>query len=680
MENTLIYSLFRVSILLFLLASTVSIMLMKREILCNALSNAICMMASLSSAVASVLYIATGAGNITIVAIQSSLSFLSVELTVDKLSAIFVLALSVLTLCVSLYSIGYSSHYIGKRKVWLFQLLYVSFILSMFLVFTSANAVFFYVSWEVMSLLSYFLVIFESEQKANQRAGTLYIIMTHIAAAFLLIAFALIYYYTQSFDLWGGSETIPDSVKNILFLLFLVGFGTKAGVIPFHIWLPYAHPAAPSNVSALMSGIMIKTGIYGLIRFVLCFLGVEQTWWGIVLLCIGVISAVLGIAYALIEENIKRLLALSSVENIGIILIGLGACFLATSKNNAFLSGLALTALLLHTVNHALFKSGLFLGAGAIQYSTHTKNMEALGGLIKKMPITAGFVLLFSLSISAVVPLNGFIGEWLTYQSLFASIAPGKALLNIVSILTIGALGLTGALVGACFVKFYGISFLGLPRSDEAKNAKEVPTSMTIGMGILATLCLMIGLFPWQMLQIIDKVVISVTSCSVAAHLEGKLLVASDSLNLFGSSISPPAILIAGALLSLLSLFVIRIIGGKYVERKNGTWDCGFTGLNSRTQYTATGFSKPIKIVFRLLYRPSRKIEVKGSLKYHPESIEYSTTSESIFETHLYHPLYQKVKMISRQAKFRIQTGSIHSYLLYIFCVVVILMAYNSIV
>jgi formate hydrogenlyase subunit 3/multisubunit Na+/H+ antiporter MnhD subunit len=550
----------------------------------------------------------------------------------------------------------------------------------MIFVFTSSNAVVFYVSWEVMSLLSYFLVIFESEHKENQKAGTLYIIMTHIAAAFLLIAFAVIYHYTQSFDLFGSSEAIPGFTKNILFLLFLVGFGTKAGVIPLHIWLPYAHPAAPSNVSALMSGIMIKTGIYGLIRFVFCYLGVEQTWWGTLLLCLGAVSAVLGIAYAFIEQNIKRLLALSSVENIGIILMGLGVCFIAETRDNPLLAGLALAASLLHTANHALFKGGLFLGAGSIQYATHTKNMEDLGGLIKKMPVTAVFVLAFSLAISAMVPFNGFIGEWLTYQSLFATIGAGQAGLNIILILTIAALGLTGALAAACFVKLFGISFLGLPRSDHAENAKEVPVSMRIGMGILAVFCLVIGLFPMLLLRIIDGVVVSVTGHALVPHLEGGFFLAADSLNISGSRISPIVILIAVILITLFCLVIIRLIGGKYVERKYGTWDCGFEGLNSRMQYTATGFSKPIKIVFRMLYRPSRETQVKGTQKYHPESIEYTTTSESVFETYLYRPLYRKVKLLSRRTKFQIQTGSIHSYLLYIFIAVVALMAYNSFV
>ena len=240
----------------------------------------------------------------------------------------------------------------------------------MIFVFTSSNAVFFYIAWEAMSLLSYFLVIFESERIENQRAGTLYIVMTHIATAFLLIGFMISYSYTKSFDLFGNSDAIPDGAKTMIFILFLLGFGTKAGAIPVHIWLPYAHPAAPSNVSALMSGIMIKTAIYGLIRFVLDFLGIQQAWWGGLLIGLGIISAVLGVAYALMEHDLKRLLAYHSVENIGIILIGLGVSFTALAQGSQLIGSLALTASILHTLNHTLFKGGLFLGAGSIHYAT----------------------------------------------------------------------------------------------------------------------------------------------------------------------------------------------------------------------------------------------------------------------------------------------------------------------
>ncbi|HVI40826.1 MAG TPA: proton-conducting transporter membrane subunit, partial [Anaerovoracaceae bacterium] len=445
-----------------------------------------------------------------------------------------------------------------------------------------------------------------------------------------------------------------------------------------HIWLPYAHPAAPSNVSALMSGIMIKTAIYGLIRFVLCYLHIQHTWWGVLILCVGVISAVLGVAYALMEHNIKRLLAFHSVENIGIILIGLGISFVAFSQGNEFLGGLALAASLLHTFNHTLFKGGLFLGAGSIQYATHTKDIEKLGGLIKKMPVTAVMVLCFSLAISAIVPFNGFISEWLTYQSLLSIIIPGQTGINILSILSIAALAMSGALAAACFVKLFGISFLGKPRSESSFNATEVPASMNVGMGILAAFCLVIGLFPMLFLKVIDKVVFSLSGTTVTGELQGGFLIAYYPISVSGNSITPVEILFALAIIILAAGAVIRLVGGKVTERKYGTWDCGFGELSPRMQYTATGFTKPLRIVLRILYRPGRALEIEeGDSSYFPASKKYSVWTEPVFEKYVYGPLLNAVKKFSLRIKSSVQTGSTHAYLVYIFITVLALMLYN---
>lgn len=677
MEINMASNLFQTSILLYLLASAVSIALIKRDKVCNIVSNILCIAAAGCGVAVSIIKMLFVGGSINIAVFKSIIPFITIEMKIDNLSAFFLLSLSILVVCVSIYSIGYISHYIGKRNVGLFYFLYSLFIASMIFVFTSANAVFFFISWETMSLLSYFLVIFESEQEENKKAGVLYIVMTHIATAFLLAGFMINYHYTQSFDIFGSSSAIPDFAKNIVFLLFLIGFGTKAGIIPLHIWLPRAHPAAPSNVSALMSGIMIKTAIYGLIRFVFCYLGVESTWWGITILVIGIISAVLGVAYAFVESNIKKLLAYSSIENIGIIFIGLGVGFIAYAQNNLTVSALAICACLFHCFNHTLFKGSMFLSAGSILYSTHTKEMDELGGLIKKMPVTALFVLFGALSISAIVPFNGFISEWLTYQSLFASIIPEQAGINILSIIAVAALAMAGALALASAVKLFGISFLGKPRSKHASEAEEVPCLMNIGTGTLVALCLIVGLFPMLILKLIDGTVLSLTGTSIFEQLEGGFLIAYMPLNVSGNSISPLALILALAAIIIIALLILRVIGGKYLERKYGTWDCGFEALNSKMQYTSTGFSKPIKIVFRILFRPSRETHVTGSQPYHPETIEYTVSSESIIEKYFYNPFYEKITKYSKKIKYTVQTGNVRIYLLYIFLAVVILMAYN---
>lgn len=675
----LLQSLIQISLLLFFTGSLTALALNKTDRLCNLVSNAFCIASSILLMIASVMKILKGHDVIQIKLFESTFSYIDLTLTIDGLSAVFLIALSVLTMCVSIYSIGYMSVYYGKRNVGLFNFLYIFFILSMVLVFTSSNTIFFYVAWEVMSLISYFLVIYESEHVENQRAGILYIVMTHIGTAFLLIGFLVCYSYTGSLNMFGSSVAIPDAAKSLIFILFLVGFGTKAGAIPVHIWLPYAHPAAPSNISALMSGIMIKTAIYGLIRFVLGFLGIGQAWWGGLIVGLGIISAVLGVAYALIEHDIKRLLAYHSVENIGIILIGMGVGFTALAHGNAAIGSLALVASILHTFNHTLFKGGLFLGAGSIHYATGTKDIEKLGGLIKNMPFSALFILCFSLAISAIIPFNGFISEWLTYQSIFSYIAPGQAVVNVLFILAVAALGLAGALAAACFVKLFGISFLGLPRSGCASNAKEVPLPMNMGIGILATLCLTIGVFPLFVAGLIDRAVAGLTGFSVFNQLKGGFIFTWYSMEVSGSRITPSEILVIILALAALTLAGIRIFGGRYIERKYGTWDCGFEALNARMQYTAAGFSKPIKIVFRILFRPSRRTEIKGGV-YHPNSIEYVMDSESIFEKYFYLPAFIRVKLFSRRTKFLVQTGNIQNYLIYIFITVLALLAYNKFV
>lgn len=669
----------KVSVLLFAFAAFTALILLKWHKICNITGNILCIIASLFGMTASFIHLLNGEEKITVAALKTEIPILSFDMVLDRLSAFFVLGLCILVLCVSVYSIGYVSHYYGKRNVGLFNFLYSTFILSMFFVMTAGNVVFFFVAWEAMAMLSYYLVVFESEQVEKQKAGTLYIIMTHIGTAFLMIAFMLMYSYTKSFDMFGNTSAIPAAARNIMFVLFLAGFGVKAGVIPVHIWLPYAHPAAPGNISALMSGIMIKTAVYGILRFVLTYLGVEKTWWGVAILVIGMVSAVLGVAYAFVEKNIKRLLAYSSIENMGIIFMGMGVAFIAFSRGNQAIGALALAASLFHTFNHTLFKGGLFLGAGSVHFSTHTLNMEHLGGLIKKMPVTAVFMLGGALSISAIVPFNGFASEWLTLQSLFCSIAPDQAALNITAILSVAALAIAGALAAACFVKLFGISFLGIGRTEHALQAAEVPVIMNIGTGLLIVPCFIIGLFPMLFLQLTDNLVKELAGRSIAGKVSGPLLMADYTSQVSGNSISPFTIFVALVVLILSALLVLRLVGGRYAERKYGTWDCGFEELNSRMQYSATGFSKPIEIVFRMLFRPSRKLKVEGDLPYHPETMEYSTTMESVFEKYIYTPVLRFIRNASKRIKFSVQTGSVHMYLIYIFITVLALMLFNRI-
>ena len=672
------------SIFLYLAAVFAAILFSRRHNICTVTTQALCIAASLAGAASAATFLLSGQEGFGVTPFEASVPFIRVTIAVDHLSALFLLMLSILTFCVSIYSIGYLSNYYGKRNIGLFHFLYSSFILSMILVFTADDAIYFFLTWELMAVISYFLVVFESEQEENRRAGLVYVVMTHLGSAFLLIAFMLMYYYTNSFSLSPVStEQIPESGRNLLFLLFLIGFGTKAGIIPLHIWLPYAYPAAPGNISALMSGIMSKTAVYGLLRFVFLYLGITTPWWGTVILLLGVSSAIFGVLYAYIEQNIQRLIAYSSIENMGIIFIGLGTGFLSLSQGNNMIGALALTAALLHCFNHSLFKGGLFLGIGSVHYATNTKNLEELGGLIKRMPLTSVFVLVCALSISAVVPFNGFIGEWLTYQAIFAGIASSKAALSITYILSAAALALTGALAAACFIKLFGITFLGLPRSKKAAEALDVPLTMNMGVGILASLCLVAGLFPQFIISFINRPVIAIAKKDLSDVLHNGFLGGYCPLRLEDTAHEAGAsslfIFLAGAIIIVMALVLMRLMGGKYRERSFGTWDCGFKELNSRMQYSGTAFSKPIQIAFKIFYQSSRELRRTGEDPYHPVTMNYEIRTESLFEKYFYVPILTWVTSLSKRLKFMIQTGSVHTYLLYIFITVLVLMLYNRI-
>lgn len=680
MDSYSVTWLFRAVIILLAAAALCSLACGKSHKLANVLPNVICAAAAACGVVGATAVLLPGAETTPILSLGTSVPLLSLEMSVDKLSAFFVLTLSVLTLAVSLYSLGYLRHYYGRRNVGLFNFLYAAFILSMLVVITADNTLFFFLAWEMMSVVSYFLVAFEHEKQETVKASTLYVIMTHVAAALMLVSFMVVYSCTGSFAMDADTSVIPPAVQSLIFVLLLIGFGTKAGIVPLHIWLPRAHPAAASNVSALMSGVMIKTAVYGLIRFGIGLLDSCPAWWGIAIIIIGIISALGGIFYALMESNIKRLLAYSSIENIGIIMMGLGLAFYAYARENQVLFALALLACLLHTFNHALFKGGLFMGAGAVQYATGSKNLDDLGGLMKKMPVTGFFMLCFSLAVSAIVPFNGFIGEWLTYQAFFANIANGSVGGNILCILGVAGLAMTGALAAVCFVKLLGVGFLGKPRTEAAENASEVPTPMLLGMTLLATLCLALGLLPKTVINLLDGVVTDLAGVSLLSQMQGNWFITYCTLNFNINAISPIALVAACVIIAGLAWLFIRIIGGKYRQVTYNTWDCGYRALNPRMQYSAAGFTKPLRIVFRFLYRPKRRlIAEEGDSEYFPQSLEYRVETEHIFEKYIYVPLLSKLQQFSTRVKDAIQNGSTHRYLLYILLTVIVLLVYNRV-
>ena len=610
---------------------------------------------------------------------RQSLPFGAMALRADMLSAFFLGVISLIAAAVSVYSLGYATEYIGRRNLGLLVSLYNLFLLSMAGVVLSSHALLFLFFWEGMSLTTYFLINYEHEEPSTRRAAYLYVVMTHLGTALLTVMFVMLFSHTGSFSFGAfrdPASRLPAAVQSLVFLCATIGFGVKAGIIPFHIWLPEAHPAAPSNISALMSGVMIKMGIYGMVRVYFDFLGPDiPAWWGILILIVAVTSSVLGVLYALMEHDLKRLLAYHSIENIGIILMGVGGALLFASLGNRLLASLALLAGLYHVLNHATFKGLLFLGAGSVLHATHTRNIEELGGLIKRLPWTAFFFLIGAAAISALPPLNGFVSEWLTFQALLLGFHLSDLAVKIAVPLTVALLALTGALAAACFVKAFGITFLGLPRSASAESARESSFSMIAAMGSLALLCVVFGVAPGLVVSVLDPLVGSLpgTHASGQVLLKGGLMLIPQAN---ASSVSPLAL---GALIIAVTLVPVSagfLLGGRMRRRVVMTWACGLQRTGPRMQYTATGFSKPIRMIFSNIFRARHEIEISEETSpYFRPDITYELKMESLFLKYLYEPAYRVIIGSARMAR-RIQTGHIQTYLAYIFLTLVLLLLF----
>ena len=609
---------------------------------------------------------------------------LGIEFYIDGMAAFFMLIIGLVTLAVSIYSIGYSSEYYGKRSVRALGFLFNLFVLSMLLVPVSNNVFSFLVFWEAMSLASFFLVIYEHENEDNIKSGMTYIIMTHLGTAFILGSFLVMYVQTgsMSFDSFRNpSSPFPSYTKDIVFILALIGFGTKAGLVPFHIWLPQAHPSAPSNVSALMSAVMIKTAIYGLARITLDFAVPDSpasAWWGMILVVAGSSSCLIGVLYAAVEKDIKRALAYHSIENIGIIVLGLGLSVVFSSFGLRSLASLALLASMYHTLNHAVFKSLLFMGAGSIIFSTHTRKIEQLGGLVKKMPWTAFFFLIGAIAISGLPPLNGFVSEWLTLQALLSSYQIPNLTLQIAISFASIAFALTIGLAIATFVKIFGISFLARPRSEYAEHAKEVPRSMLAGMGIAAAMCVIFGIATFVVTEMItlsfglDSQFSSISPFSLLTVPYS----AGGSEAVSSMSMPAVAIIMGSVAAAILGFMFASGSGRKAARRIYSTWDCGFGELNQRMEYTASSLSQPIRTVFRALYKPRMNIikeYYSDSNHYINKSVRVESETKDVFEEWLYSPVVGTALTFFDKMR-RIQTGKINAYLLYVMITLALLL------
>jgi hydrogenase-4 component B len=582
----------------------------------------------------------------------------------DRLSAFFLLIIAVGVIPAATYAISYTRHYKDSQFVLGFAL--NAFVPAMALVVLARNVLTFLLFWEIMSLASYFLVMTENDREQTRSAGWLYMVMTHAALGCLLIGFLAISNATGTQTMAGwpaASENMNAGTRNLIFLVLAAGFLSKAGAIPFHVWLPRAHPAAPSHVSAIMSGVMIKLGVYGLIRTGFDWLGSGPAWWGVLILLIGAASALFGVLYAIIDADLKRLLAYSSVENIGVILLGVGAALLFRSYELAALVALALLAALYHSLNHAVFKGLLFLSAGSVLHATGTRNLEDMGGLLRRMPLTGAFFLIGSLAVSAMPPFNGFISEWLIFQSLLLSFQVPEQIFNLVFALSIAALALTAGLAAACFVRAFGIAFLALPRSERVLQVREADRTMTWSMAVLACLCLALGVAPVVVLEPLRATV------NEFAGQPPELSFGFIGISAAGTFATISPFWIAAALgFFLIAVWAgLRFGGANLGRRYYETWGCGRAVQTARFEYTASAFANPFKRVFAFLYRPVQQTEIEA----HPESrlfvktITYRQESRSIVEDAIYKPFATTVRRVANRVQ-AVQSGNVHSYLLYI--------------
>jgi len=635
--------------------------LARRPDACRRLAFAGSMLASLLTGGAA-LFVVLGGGPLHGVLLRHEASGFVIGYAVAPLSAWFLLALAALAIPAALYSVGYLAHAVAPSRIAFVAGGFDVLLLAVEGVFLADGVIGFLLAWELMSLTTAALVATEHETASHRRAAYVYLVMSHVGTGCLLAGFLVLTSLAGSpaFAAVLAGSLATGSLRDVLFVLFLVGFGVKAGLIPLHVWLPEAHPAAPSSVSALMSGVLINTGLYGLLRVCVFGLGVPRWDWGVSFALLGALSALLGVLYALTQGDLKRMLAYSTIENAGIVLLGFGAGMLALSAGRAELAALGLAASLYHVLNHAVFKGLLFLGAGSVVMATGTRQLEELGGLIKRMPWTAGFFLVGAMAISGLPLLNGFVSEWLLFQALLYGFQETLTLSRLIYPVSGALLALTSALAAACFVKAFGITFLALPRGDGAANARESSWLMLAPQAFLALACLALGLFPGLVLDVLLGVTASLPGVQPAPEMVRGAFAIAPGPGHF-DHLEPT--LVAIAVLGAAGLAGAFSLATGYRARRAATWGCGGE-LSAHTEYTATAFSKPLMLIFSAIYRPTREVQALGEAHF-PREVTYRAQIEPTFERFVYAPLTRGVLALADRMKV-IQAGSLHAYLAYV--------------
>jgi len=598
----------------------------------------------------------------------------SFSLQLDALSSLFLILIFTISGLGSIYGAEYFAPHAKTRPLGSTWAFYNLLIASMALVVTARNGILFLMVWEVMALSSFFLVIFDRERDRVRHAGLIYLVATHLGTAFLLTFFIIAGSHAQSLDFdrfESVLSTLPPASSGLLFVLALIGFGSKAGFMPFHVWLPEAHPVAPSHVSALMSGVMIKTGIYGLIR-TLTFLGEPSPWWGLSLVTIGIISTIGGILFAVPQHDLKRLLAYSSVENIGIIGLGLGLALIGAAHGSSIIFALGLAGAIFHVINHAVYKSLLFLGAGAILHATGTLQLDKMGGLVKRSPYLAFAFFIGVLAICGLPPLNGLASEFLIYMGSLNGGMPLKAISPIPFIGIIIALSFAGGLAMIAFTSAFGTAFLGTPRTETTADAHAPGWALQGPIAFLALLTAALGfLSPWVfkgILSLLRRVPFS----SIPSQDFATAAAAAEQ-----TAMGPLLHVTGGGIALILFIAVLvwvrrRLLSGRSVT-ENVTWDCGFMHPNERMQYTSSSFQQPTREFFHMFLRSKRRKPVIVS--HFPMASDFETETRDVFLEHGYQRFFSWIERgVSVFRRF--QHGRMQIYVLYVLVTLIFLLVW----
>jgi formate hydrogenlyase subunit 3/multisubunit Na+/H+ antiporter MnhD subunit len=583
------------------------------------------------------------------------------SLRLDRFGALFVAVSAVVAISAMIFRLGYESHALSSRTA---SCVLPLFVTALILVPAAASVTTFLFVWELMAITSLLLVLVDHRRRSEVAAAAQwYAVMTQFGAAALLVALVLLATHadSQSFiAIAARSAGVPAWVRSTAFALAVVGFGSKAGMVPLHVWLPRAHPEAPGPVSALMSAAMVNLGIYGIIRVGDGLLGGGPAWWWLLLMGLGALSALFGALHAATSTDLKRLLAYSTTDNMGLVLLGIGASGLFASTGHPSLALVALVAALLHVVFHAVFKGSLFLSAGSIQQASGTRDLDRLGGLLQRMPVTGSLFLVGSAAIAALPPLCGFVSEWLLLQALLHGLPSSDLALAIALPVGVAVLALTGGLTALTFVKAAGIGLLGQPRRAQAVETREVRRSMWVGAGILATLCLVFGVAPFLILPAVLDAARTVT----ASHVLDPL-VRGWHVGLAGApGALAPGLLGLGLLASVVLTAGIRRALQRAAVRRTEAWGCGRELQTARMQYTATSFGEPLTRVFEDVLSPAHDLDVShvAESRYYVEAATFHTSLEDAFERHGYRHAASALGWWGRLAR-RVPNGSVHRYL-----------------